>query len=165
VKIPPNIRWPAVIVGALVIHVVVSLTMVWVASSNPSYAVEEDYYQKALHWDEKRAQDRHNAELGWLLGFTVEPGVAGGSAVLEVTATDALGRPLGGATVSVETFHNARAGDILRARLDTVGEGVYRTILPMRHNGRWELRFTVDRDDDHFTHTETRHLIVEVTWE
>ena len=74
---------------------------------------------------------------------------------------DSSGEPVDGAVVAVETFHNARADDILRARLDTVGEGVYRTTLPMRPNGRWELRFTVDRGQDHFTHAETRHLFVE----
>ena len=41
------------------------------------------------------------------------------------------------------------------------GDGVYRSTVPMDRNGLWELRFTVDRGSDHFTHTETRHLFVE----
>jgi len=154
--------WPWIIAGALALHVVGSLVMVFVATSNPSYAVEEDYYQKALHWDDKRAQDRANEELGWVLDLEVHPAATpAGEPTLEVRLTDAGGEPLDGAVVAVETFHNARADDILRARLDPVGEGVYRTTLPMRHNGRWELRFTADRGQDHFTHAETRHLFVE----
>jgi len=154
--------WPWVIAGALALHVVASLVVVFVAASNPSYAVEEDYYQKALHWNDKRAQDRTNEELGWSLDLTVRPTVTPGEEpTLEVRLADAGGEPVDGAVVAVETFHNARAGDILRASLDAVGEGVYRTTLPMRHNGRWELRFTVDRGLDHFTHAEIRHLYVE----
>ena len=157
--------WPWIIAGALAVHVVGSLVVVFVATSNPSYAVEEDYYQKALHWNDKRAQDRTNEELGWSLNLTVRPAATPGEEpTLEVHLADAGGEPLDGAVVAVETFHNARADDILRASLDAVGEGVYRTTLPMRHNGRWELRFTVDRGQDHFTHTETRHLFVERGW-
>ncbi len=154
--------WPWIIAGALALHVVGSLVMVFVATSNPSYAVEEDYYQKALHWDDKRAQDRANEELGWVLDLEVHPAATPGEEpTLEVRLADAGGEPLDGAVVAVETFHNTRAGDILRARLDPVGAGVYRTTLPMRHNGRWEMRFTVDQGGDHFTHNETRHLFVE----
>ncbi len=154
--------WPWIIAGALALHVVGSLVMVFVATSNPSYAVEEDYYQKALHWDDKRAQDRTNEELGWFVELAVRPAATPGEEpTLEVRLADAGGEPLDGAVVAVETFHNARADDILRANLDAVGGGVYRTTLPMRHNGRWELRLTVDRGQDHFTHTETRHLYVE----
>jgi len=154
--------WPWIIAGALALHVVASLVVVFVATSNSSYAVEEDYYQKALHWNDKRAQDRTNEELGWILSLTVRPAeTPGEEPTLEVHLADAGGEPVDGAVVAVETFHNARADDILRASLDADGEGIYRTTLPMRHNGRWELRFTVDRGREHFTHTETRHLYVE----
>ena len=154
--------WPWIIAGALALHVVGSLVVVFVAASNSSYAVEEDYYQKALHWNDKRAQDRTNEELGWILNLTVRPAVTPGEQpTLEVHLAEAGGEPVDGAVVAVETFHNARADDILRARLDTVGEGVYRTTLPMRRNGRWELRFTVDHGQERFTHSETRHLFVE----
>ena len=56
--------WPWVIGGALVLHVLVSLAVVFFATTDASYAIEEDYYQKAINWDEKRAQDRTNNELG-----------------------------------------------------------------------------------------------------
>jgi hypothetical protein len=154
--------WPWIIAGALALHVVGSLVVVFVATSNPSHAVEEDYYQKALHWNDKRAQDRTNEELDWSLDLAVRPAVTPGEEpTLEVHLADSSGEPVDGAAVAVETFHNAHAGDILRAGLDAVGEGVYQTTLPMHHNGRWEVRFTVDRGQEHFTHTETRHLFVE----
>ena len=143
-----------------------SLVVVYVATSDPSYAVEDDYYQKAVAWDEKRAQDRLNQDLGWLLDFNVTPPEKpGDQPALELTLHDADGDPLAGATVTVEAFHNTRGDDIVRDALADTGDAVYTASLPMRRNGRWELRFTVDRGAEHFTHTEVRHLFVEGSWE
>jgi nitrogen fixation protein FixH len=158
VRIPPNVFWPTVIIAALVIHVVVSLGTVWLATSNPSYAVEEDYYQKGLQWDAKRAQDRRNAELGWAVGIAVRPTAVGQPTVLEISLTGADGTPVEAARVSVETFHNARANDILRAVLDEVPGGRYEAGLPMRRSGVWQFRITAVRGNDTFTFTETRYV-------
>lgn len=158
----PHMRWPALIVGALVIHVVASLVTVFIATSDPSYAVEEDYYQKALAWDERRAQDRHNRELGWQLDAEVAPPPAAGStSTLTVRLADGSGRPLEGARIAVAAFHNARADQILRAEPTVNGAGSYACALAMRRSGVWELRFTVDRGPDRFTHTVRRYLSVE----
>lgn len=159
--------WPYLIAGALALHVVVSLIVVFIATSDPSYAVEEDYYQKAIDWDEKRAQDRSNADLGWLFEFTVKPpDRPGDQPLLEVTLRDAAENPLTGATVSVEAFHNSRSADILRADLKPADvAGVYRAAMPMQHNGRWELRFNAVSGGHRLTHAETRHLFVEGSWE
>ena len=160
--LPPRLRWPVLVIGALVIHVVVSLATVVVATSNPSYAVEEDYYQKALAWDSRRAQDRHNLELGWQLDFEVAPPPAAGSdPQLVIRLADRSGRPLDGARVAVAAFHNARADQIIRVEPAAAANGVYTCPLAMHRAGRWELRFTVDRGGEHFTRTVRRHLYLE----
>lgn len=161
----PRSPWPFVIAGALALHVVASLVVVYVATSNPSYAVEEDYYQKALQWDARRAQDRVNADLGWALEARARPPMSrGGDPTLEVRLADSAGAPVEDAAVALEAFHNARSDDIIRTRLEAVGGGLYRAAVPMRRNGRWELRFTVERGGEHFTHRETTHLFVEGSW-
>jgi len=159
--------WPYLIAGALALHVVVSLIVVFIATSDPSYAVEEDYYQKAIDWDLKRAQDRTNQDLGWLFEFEVAPPERpGDQPQLEVRLADADGAPLTGAAVTVEAFHNSSSGDILHATLTPTGvPGVYQTTLPMQHNGKWELRFIVDQGGRKFTSSETRHLFVEGSWQ
>ena len=162
----PGALWPWMIGGALVLHVVVMLAVVFVNTSNSSYAVEEDYYQKALDWDQKRAQDRTNSELGWTLAFDVtQPAKPGEMPVLEVQLSDANEVPLADATVALETFHKARSDDVIRIPLRAADEvGLYRASPAMRHNGLWELRFTVTGGEDTFTFTETRHLFVEGSW-
>ena len=161
--LPPRLRWPVLIIGALAVHVVVSLLTVVVATSNPSYAVEEDYYQKALAWDARRAQERRNLELGWQLDFEIAPPeTAGGDPQLVVQLGDRSGRPLDGARVAVAAFHNARADQIVRVEPTAAGNGVYACPLAMRRSGRWELRFTVDCDGERFTRTITRDIQIAV---
>ena len=159
----PGAAWPYIIGGALALHVIASLVVVFIATSDPSYAVEEDYYQKALAWDERRAQDRTNDTLGWSFDFAVTPpDRVGDEPRIEAILRNEAGLPLSDAAVALETFHNSRGDDILRTRLlPTEEPGVYSTTLPMQHNGRWEMRFTVERGSDRFTHSETRHVFVE----
>lgn len=161
----PGSLWPPIIAGALAFHVISSLVVVYVATSDPSYAVEDDYYQKAVAWDEKRAQDRTNEDLDWSLEFKVTPPEKpGDQPTLDLTLLDADDEPLVGAAISVEAFHNARGDDIVRDVLTDVGDGVYSATPQMNRDGRWELRFTVDRGAEHFTYAESRHLFVEGNW-
>ena len=52
--------------------------------------------------------------------------------------------------VSLEAFHHARAADRLRADLVVDGER-YRTTLPMRRPGVWEIRVQVERGAERFS--------------
>ena len=160
-KIKPGSMWPYIIGGALALHVVGSMVMVYFATSNDSYAVEPDYYQKALHWDDKRAQDRANTELGWVLDLVVEPAAAGQDPTLRVELTSADGEPVTNATVAVEAFSNVRRDDVLTAVLAATESG-YASTLPMHGDGRWEFRFHVTRDSDLYTYRETRHIWTEI---
>ena len=157
----PGAVWPFIIAGALGLHVVGSMVMVYFATSNETYAVEPDYYQKALAWDDRRAQDRHNTELGWTLEYTVEPVQAGQDPIMRAELTNLDGEPITDASISVEAFANARRDDVLTADLVETESG-YQTTLPMRRNGLWEFRFTVTRDDELFTYRDTRHIWTEI---
>jgi nitrogen fixation protein FixH len=162
IKLPPHIRWPAFIAGALALQVVSSLITIYLATTNPSYAVEDDYYQKALRWDETRAQQRRNFALGWNLTFEVQgPAAPGDRAEVSVSLLDAASEPIDGAIIELETFHNARADDILKTTFVGTGDGTYTSSLPMRRSGLWEFRFVVTRGSDTFTLTQIRHLLLD----
>lgn len=157
----PGSLWPLLIAGALGLHVAVMMVMVWISTSDDSYAVEPDYYAKALAWDDRRAQERTNAELGWGLDFVVEPAEPGADPRLRSTLVDDAGSPITGAVVSVEAFSNVRRDDVLRATLTATADG-YEASLPMRGNGRWEFRFQVTRGEELFTYRDTRHIWTQV---
>jgi len=63
--------WPFFLVGLQASGVGANLYFMSRAISDPSFAVEPDYYAKAIAWDAHQAQARDNAELGWELKLDV----------------------------------------------------------------------------------------------
>ena len=140
--------WPWVPVVLLTAMVGGLLTLAHIAADDPSFAVERDYYAKAVAWDAHRLQERENVRLGWQLSVDTAP--RAGTVELVAELVDRTGTEIRGAELAVEAFHNARAGDVLAARLKPSGAG-YRAELPMRRAGIWELRFTATRGAEKFT--------------
>lgn len=151
--------WPwAIGLGLFVGSVVPSFFLVYFSINDPSFAVEDDYYRKALDWDQTMEQMRVNKALGWSLDLDLER-VAGddGTRALGLRVLDDQGNALQGCRVSMLYFHNARAQ--MRFEETVAGEGpVYETRLPMQRPGIWEMRFTVQRGDATYTETLTREL-------
>jgi nitrogen fixation protein FixH len=155
----PEVRWPLFIIGLLTLQVMLGFFFFWKATSDPSFAVEEDYYQKAVNWEDKQAQDRQNSELGWTLEHSIGPLSEGEtSRIIEAKILHADGSPVTGASVSVETFHNVRAAQIIRADLDETTPGLYQVDLPMLRPGLWEMRFSAESGSENFTHTARAHI-------
>lgn len=141
-------QWPFIIVGLLMVSVVAHVVLVVRAFDDPSFAVERDYYAKAVAWDERMAQERANEALGWTAGVELER--RGELTRLVIELRDVLGRDVAGADVQVQVFHKARSAEVLEATLDAK-DGRYVAELPMRRAGRWEIRLRARRGDDVFT--------------
>jgi nitrogen fixation protein FixH len=141
--------WPAAICTILGITVALNVWVMRVANDDPSMVVEPNYYARAIRWDDEMAQARRNAALAWTVTPTLGATDAG-RAELRVSVRDAHGAPIDGAAVTLEAFAILRSGDVVHATLAPDGDG-YRTSVPMRTRGRWELRFTVVRGGDRFT--------------
>lgn len=147
-----GLGWPIAVTVILGATVAVNVWVAVIANDDPSFAVEHDYYRKAVEWDSTMAQARENARLGWRIEPRLGPiGRKDGSA-LSVTLTDGSGAPIRDAKIDVTAFFNARADSVLRAELRDSGSS-YDTRLPIRHAGAWELRFEVRRGRDRFTNT------------
>jgi nitrogen fixation protein FixH len=143
-------RWPLGIALVLGVTVAANLVLYYVAGADPSFAIEPNYYAKALAWDSTLAQDNHNAALGWRLAPALAAFAPGSGARLSVTITDSTGAPITDAVVKVAALYNARAGTVLEVTLPWDGHG-YSAMLPVAHAGQWELRFSVTRGTDRFT--------------
>lgn len=144
--------WPIAIAAILGTTVAANFWVLYVANRDPSFAIEKDYYQKALRWDDEMAQEARNTALGWRLSPTLTP-IAADGATLTVQLTDSAGATLDGAKVTVAALHNAHAGTVLDATLAPAssGRGAYEVHLPMHRAGEWELRFEAVRGTDRFT--------------
>lgn len=142
--VPPRPRawlWPAIILGLLGGQVALSAIMIYVASSDPSFAVEPDYYQRAVSWDQRS----RGAELTASVAIANAADLRG-EREARFTIREADGRSLRGALVTVVAFHHGRAADRKQATLREQDDGAYAARLPLRRAGLWEFRLTIERD-------------------
>jgi hypothetical protein len=142
--------WPWVPGGLLASMLTGLGTLAVIATNDPGFALERDYYRKAVRYDREVAQRTENARLGWKLGATLSRDETGGTTSLLVTAEDPHG-PLAGARVTVEAIENARASTVYDLTLVEGSRGSYRGSLPSRRGGLWELRLRADRGSERFT--------------
>lgn len=142
--------WIAAVVGILGATVAVNFYVLRIASADPSFAVEQDYYGKALRWDDELAQRDRNASLGWRVAPVLDTTGPEGT-TLSLRLADAGGLPVRDATVKVSAFAVARSAQVLEARLTDAGDGAYSGALPVQRDGMWELRVEAVRGDDRFT--------------
>jgi nitrogen fixation protein FixH len=133
--------------------------VIFVATRDPSFAVEPHSYGKAVAWDSAQARRRASDGLGWVATIDAE------------AATDLLGRrrvhcelkdrqgvPVMAATVTLELFHHARAAERVQVPLGAEDHGVYSALVPMKRAGTWELRLTARRGAETFSEVVTREV-------
>ncbi|MBZ0271695.1 FixH family protein [bacterium] len=141
--------WPFLVAGFLTLTVIANVVTILIAGSDPSHAVEKDYYQKALAWDDHMKQERRNIELGWVAHIGVAA-TKGSEVPVSVRLTDANGAAIGGATITADAFFNALASVVFPLSFDE-HDGVYESALPRARPGLWEFRVKATRGEDTFT--------------
>ncbi|MGE0710599.1 MAG: FixH family protein [Planctomycetota bacterium] len=140
------LRWVGLVVALLGGSLALQLSMLGIASGDPSAVAEPDYYRKAVAWDEERAQQARNRELGWTVDVVAGASDAGDhTRALTLLIKDREGRPVEGLAAQVHMFHKARAGSPLDAVLPETAPGRYGERLSLQRVGRWELRLTLTR--------------------
>lgn len=149
--------WPWVPAGLLACMLTGLGTMATIAARDPGFALERDYYTKAVAYDRVIAQRGENARLGWLLETELGEAVAGQRTPFRLKVRNAEG-PVAGARVSVEALRNATAQTPVDAMLVEHTPGEYAGNLPLGRGGLWELRLTVERGAERFTAVERRDV-------
>jgi nitrogen fixation protein FixH len=147
-------RWPLAVTTILGLTVAANIWLIRTASGDPSFAIEENYYERGVHWDDELAQRATNRALGWRIVATMTPEATGNGAVLLLVLTDSAVAPIEGASVVVKAMHVARARSPLQVTLASAGPGQYQARLPVERAGLWEFRIDVHRGSDRFTSTE-----------
>ena len=143
--------WPIGIATVLATTVAANIWVMRVASDDPSFAIEPDYYRKAVTWDSTLAQERQDSILGWRLTPELRVVAATGRTRLSAILTDSAGAPISGAVVKVSALPVARANEVHEVILAAAGAGEYAAQLDSRREGRWELRFDVRAGSTRFT--------------
>jgi len=158
---PPNRTaawfWPAFIIFLLAIPVAAVTVLIRAAVNDPGFAVEEDYYERGLAWDQEAKQRAANEALGW--GFELLAGRGGGERLLvQVRLLDRDGAPVPAKTVSIEAFAVARAADRLHLEPVLADDGSWESVSPLSRGGLWEFRLEAFAGGERFTEVLRRDL-------
>lgn len=152
-------RWPLIVVTLLAGHLTICCVTIYLATSDPSFAVEPDYYNKALHWDEFNRQRYANAALGWKLDYQVDKQAdVLRQRSLRCTLVDQAGQPIRDAAISLVAFPHRYGTRRQTVELTATDEGDYAATLRFGTLGLWEFRFTVKRAGQTFTYTDQRFV-------
>ena len=119
-------------------------TMAYVAIDDPSFALESNYYDKALHWDQSQQRARNSRALGLNLALSAPLALSkSGKVTVQLRVTDRETLAFSGADVALDAFPNAYANRVQRLILREVKPGLYVGELSQGVRGLWELRVIV----------------------
>jgi nitrogen fixation protein FixH len=149
--------WPAAIFGLIGLNVVIVGVTVYYATHDPSAAVEPQYYQKALAWDQTARLRDASDRLQWKAGATVDR-----EGRLNLAITDASGAPVADAQVTATVFAVARASDRQDLTLTQTSPGVYSAAVRLNRGGLWQIRVDAKRGSDVFTCTIEQELTANI---
>jgi hypothetical protein len=122
--------------------------MAYLAINDPGFALEPNYYDKAVHWDQSQAEAAASRALGLQVTFSKPLELSkSGALELELSIRDRDGASFSGARVELEAFANAHASRIESVLLRETAPGVYSAEIARGSRGLWELRIAVRRGD------------------
>lgn len=162
-KAGTGLRWPLMIIGLLALNMTIVVATIVCATSDHSFAVEPDYYKKAVEWDRTARERDHAAELGWDVGVSLKQPRAGSDrSVICVTISKPSDKGhhesptlLDGAQVQIEAFPQARSSQRLTGAAVGIGNGEYDFEAPISRTGLWEVRVRINRGPDALAVTRT----------
>ena len=136
-RIPAHIRYPGMVVLFLGGTVVGQVFLVNAAFSGGGPQIEQDYYERAIEYEDRQRAEQRSDQLGW--SVQIEPAGAG---LITARIEDARGRPVPELNGEVVLRRPDRAGIVARRPLARVpGQpGLYRFSAPQGRHGLWDVR-------------------------
>ncbi len=160
-RLPPHITWPLFVVGLLSMSVATVTITVMASRSDGGAQVVEDYYQKAVNWDETAALQAASAALGWQIELTVAATSADEEGrPVEIMLRTRDGQPVDQARGAIRAFRPHRANVVAERTLVAVDgtPGLYRQTLPIQQTGLWDFEITATQDSLRFQTTIRKEI-------
>jgi len=147
--------WPVFVVCILLVSVGVCGVTVYAAVSDPSFAVEPEYYEQASHWDDRARERTASDALGVTASVSVSmPRPPSGEREVRVSFFDAAGQAYAPDVVTALVFHHARRQEALELTLQRSDEGGYAAEIPGARAGVWQVRLRAVRAGEVFLDTQ-----------
>jgi hypothetical protein len=153
-------RWALVPVAMLSLTILAAATVVTVSfSDGNAIAAEPDSYRKGAAWDDTRRQLAQNGALGWVVTPSFVQGLGDPTlARLELSVKDKHGVSIEHAAVRAEIIPILAADSRVTLTLQETQGGHYGADVPLRVNGKWEVRATIESQQRTFADRFSRVL-------
>ena len=161
--LPPHIVWPMGIVALLVIGVGYSLWVVFASQSDGGVQVIDNYYEKAVEWDERVALQNQSDATGWHVTLTFEPAQrASEPPSLLLHFADRSSQNLEGLQGIVKATRPSSAAIVAEMNLEgaSIAPGVYRLAFAGARAGLWDFEIDVMLDSLRFTKVIRKELVL-----
>lgn len=148
----PGMQWPIGIVAILATSVIGNIAFMRVANNDPAFAIEPDYYKRAVAFDTTMHEAQVSDSLHWSATVAMDV-ISKGRGSLRLELRDRTGSPVIVDSVQASAFFVARANDVAHLALKPDigrGNGFYIADLPVLHAGQWDVRIDARRHDEHF---------------
>jgi nitrogen fixation protein FixH len=151
-------RWPLIIVGLLAAHVTGMVFAVVIATTDRSFVVLPNYYQRALEWDERKAATIATEHLGWQRSLRIEPTAAAGKGrSVTLRLVNASKQPIDGLHVRITAAPERKPDRVQTLDLKAAGDGCYVGPMIADVDGVWS--FDIDAE-----HGSERYIATASPW-
>jgi nitrogen fixation protein FixH len=149
-RISPNVTWPLFIVFLLSISITAAVYTYFAANSGAGAQIVEDYYNRALQWEDEFERRTNADRLGWNVRVSVSDSVVNGLRPVYLDITNGDGSGIGGVRGTVRAYRPHLAGALAEVPLVAVSEspGRYRQLLPAAETGLWDFELRARSDGD-----------------
>jgi len=145
---------PYTFVGGFAVVIIANGALLYFATTTFSGLSTRQAYVEGLAYNDRVAEERAQAVLGWTLDVGLSTPVmadaSGWAARLHLTAADAQGRPLDGLAIEALVRRPTEEGLDHTVALTPVGPGAYRADLALPKPGLWDILFTARLGEDTF---------------
>lgn len=149
--------WPHFIFFLLAINFFVVGITVYVATTDPSFAVVPDYYTKAVEWDATKERQAASDAAGWKVHVAAIP--IGSDMFIRAIVLDENSQHVENATVTAQVFHSRYAAEQSTLEFVPATPGTYDAAFPSLRAGEWNIKLTIKRDGDTYLGSHQLHLL------
>ncbi|QQE10059.1 FixH family protein [Planctomycetota bacterium] len=150
--------WAGIIVALLGGHMTIMIFAAYLALSDRSHAVMPNYYEKAVKWDQTKAERKASKELGWKVTYNFTDPDITGQRNMTVSVIDKDSNPIDNIIGDVQFFSHKQAGRQFAAAFQSNQP----VSVQLRESGLWTFNLrssaTIGNQNQTFVDEQQLHV-------
>jgi nitrogen fixation protein FixH len=144
-------RWPIGLQLIMAMVISANVVLLYLATHADASRPLEDWYERAVNWDETQALQESSRDLGWSVAWSVPMGPEYGPGMprpVDLAVSDRHGEPVSGLEGAVRAVRPAGTASGDRAEIAELPQspGTYRCLLRFSAAGLWQLDATLEQE-------------------